>query len=150
MLVAKMGAEARCNDFGWAHYGAEQPCSECLCNRSDRPFTDLSAGAAWRQTEGMAWEACKARARVPLHPLVASHYCCSRYMFYLDLMHAMDCKGVAASVWGSILAALVSDPGMGRHQQVRLHQINMFMKAWCNDHPGVCKLPKLRMKSCFP
>ena len=69
MLVAKMDEEARCNDFGWARDGAEQPCSERLCNRSDRPFADLSAGAAWRQTEGMAWEACKARARVPLHPL---------------------------------------------------------------------------------
>ena len=74
LLVAKMDEEARCNDFGWAHYGAEQPCSERLCNRNDRPFTDLSAGAAWRETEGMAWEACKARARVPLHPLVDSHY----------------------------------------------------------------------------
>ena len=84
---------------------------------------------------------------VPLHPLVASRYGCSRSMFYLDLMHVMDCKGVAASVWGSILAALVSDPGMGRNQQVRLHHINMFMKAWYNDHPGVCKLPKLRMKT---
>jgi hypothetical protein len=70
-------------------------------------------------------------------------------MFYLDLMHVMDCKGVTVSVWGSILAALVSDPGMGRNQQVRLHQINMFMKAWYSDRPGVCKLPKLRMTKVF-
>ena len=70
-------------------------------------------------------------------------------MIYLDIMHVMDCKGVTASVWGSILAALVSDPGMGKHQQVRLHQINMFMKAWYSDHPGVCKLPNLRMNNVF-
>ena len=107
LLVAKMDEEARCNEFGRAHYSADMPCSECLCDRNDRPFTDLSAGAAWRETERLPWEACKARARVPWHPLVVSHFCCSRYTFFLDLMHVMDCKGVAASVWGECAGSLV-------------------------------------------
>ena len=70
LMVAKADEEARCNVFGLPHFGAEECCSECLCNKqlAGRPFTDLSAQAAWRPTEAMPFEFWQERIRQPPHP----------------------------------------------------------------------------------
>ena len=47
-----------------------------------------------------------------------------RWFFYADLMHMMDCKGVAAIVFGSILARLSRDLALGSNIGVRLNLIN--------------------------
>ena len=49
------------------------------------------------------------------------------HLLSLDLMHVADYKGVTSSVWGSVLAALVSDAALGRSQQARLLRVNEFM-----------------------
>ena len=83
LLIAKADEEARCNVFGLPHWGSDDCCPECLCNRSleSRPYTDLRGAAAWRATEDMPFEMFRARLRQPPHPLAASGYCCSRWCF---------------------------------------------------------------------
>ena len=82
LLIAKADEQARCDEFGLSHYNGDEPCSECMCNRTTRPFTDLREGAAWRQSESMPFQCYSARLREPLHPLARSHYFCSRWFFF--------------------------------------------------------------------
>jgi hypothetical protein len=39
LLIAKADEQARCEEFGLSHYNGEEPCSECMCNRTTRPST---------------------------------------------------------------------------------------------------------------
>ena len=42
LLFAKADEDCRSNDWGLPHYSAkDEVCSECLANRSTRPYTDL-------------------------------------------------------------------------------------------------------------
>lgn len=150
LIFCKGDEEVRCNTFGAAHYNArEEPCSECLANRDegDKPFTDLREHAAWRPSENMGFEAYKARFRLPHHPVVASTFFCHRYFFMLDLMHLVDCGGVAALVFGSALMYLVRDARLGPNQDVRLAAINAARDAFYSTRPGLHKLPKIFLKS---
>eukprot|EP00959_Pyramimonas_sp_CCMP1952_P181766 3800325-Pyramimonas_sp.AAC.1 len=70
----------------------------------------------------------RARARAPLHPLLASQYF-HRFFIILDMMHLVDCKGLAAIVYGSLLHALVRHPGLGNNQSLRLLRINELKDA---------------------
>ena len=121
LMVAKADEETRSNTFGLASYSANEPCSECLANRTNRPFTNLSDGAEWRPTEDMTVAMYKVRVigSPPVHPLASSHYFCSRYFFFLDLMHLCDCKGFTSEVAGSILSLLIrSAASVGRCQML--------------------------------
>ena len=52
LLFGKADEEVRVNTWGLPSYNApNEVCSECLANRTTRPFTDLSAAAAWRPTQ---------------------------------------------------------------------------------------------------
>ena len=80
LLLTKSDEEVRSNEFGLAHFNNPRgPCSDCCGDDSTRPWTDLSGPANWRATEEMTLEFWASRIRSPLHPLVASHYCCSRF-----------------------------------------------------------------------
>ena len=104
LLVAKADEEVRCNEWGLPHYGAEENCSDCLCNRGSRPFTDLRVSAAWRPTEAMDYDGWVARVRRPLHPLVESDVVCDRWSIFMELMHLTDCNGVPSIVYGGCWA----------------------------------------------
>ena len=91
----------------------------------------------------MPWETYKARPRTPLHPLVASRFF-TRWFFFLDIMHMMDCKGVASIVFGSLLLWLSRSPNLGPNILDRMKAINKFMKDWYAAHPGHHRLPKLK------
>ena len=55
---------------GLSHFAAkDETCSECLANRTTRPYTDLQRDAKWRPTQDMPLVTYKARIRIPLHPL---------------------------------------------------------------------------------
>ena len=69
LLIATADEEARCNEFGLPHYGSDEPCSECMANRTTRPYTDLRAEAAWRPSESMTFQCYVARVREPLFTL---------------------------------------------------------------------------------
>ena len=144
LLFAKSDEETRCLEFGFPSYTGPEPCSECLANRGERPYTDLRPSAAWRATERMPLEYYLARPKEPLHPLARSRYFTDRWFFYLDIMHLMDCRGVAGIVYGSLLALLLRLPALGGTRAERLDTVNAFMVAWYNAHPGTHRLPALR------
>ena len=147
LLIAKADEEARCNTFGLPHYGAAQPCPECLADRAvggrGMPFTDLRAEAAWRASESMSFATYRSRIRQPLHPLAASPYCCSKFFFFPDLMHLMDCHGVAGIFMGSAIATLMTKPALGANKRLRLKAINDHRAAWYRANPTTSKLPAL-------
>lgn len=143
LVYAKADEQQRCDEWGLVHYnGPDEVCPDCLANRSSRPFTDCQETAAWRPTEAMSSGQYLARMRVPSHPLVASSFAW-RMFFYLDVMHVMDCKGVAALIFGGVLASLVRRPSLGRSQVERLGAIQRFMREWYDDNPGTQRLPKI-------
>ena len=145
LVYAKADEQQRCDEWGLVHYNdPDEVCPECRANRSSRPFTDCQATAAWRPTEAMSVVEYRARMRTPHHPLVASSFLW-RMFFYLDYMHVMDCKGVAALIFGGVLASLTRRPSLGRSQVERLGRIQRFMRKWYDDHPGTHRLPKITL-----
>eukprot|EP00959_Pyramimonas_sp_CCMP1952_P177472 3709781-Pyramimonas_sp.AAC.1 len=143
LMFAKADEECRCNDWGLVHFSsADEVCPECLANRSNRPCTDLQRSAKWRPTEAMPFESFKARLRVPLHPL-AKCGSMSRFLFYPDLMHMMDCNGVASIVFGSVLVRLTGEPHLGNNIAQRLDVINDQLSEWYRRRPGSRRLPRL-------
>ena len=49
----------------------------------------------------------QALLRTPLHPL-AQCSAMTRFLFYPDLMHLMDCKGVSSFVFVAVVATLIA------------------------------------------
>ena len=74
-LFAKADEEQRSLKWGLPSYNdIHEICSECMCNRSNRPYTDLSRNARWRPTESMTKQCYRARICDPKHPLATSLY----------------------------------------------------------------------------
>ena len=93
LMTMRADEEARCNNFGFPHWGArEHVCPDCLADRAGMAYTNLMPDALWRNSEAMSLADFKARSSLPAHPLIASHYF-TRHLFLMDLMHCMDCKG---------------------------------------------------------
>ena len=67
LLFSKGDLEVRAVAWGLPSYNGEEPCTECRANRSDKPFTDLSATALWRPSSGLTLAQYVGRAREPLH-----------------------------------------------------------------------------------
>ena len=113
LLIAKADAEQRTVGWGLTSYGAsDEVCPKLLANRTARPFSDLLASAAWRASEPLPEVTYLARIREPWHPLWRSPFA-ARWFAMPDLMHMMDCKGVSATVFGSLLHFLLRDPAFG-------------------------------------
>ena len=127
-LCGRVDEEVRSNDYGAASSSTKNPCSECNCDRSGVPFTDLRASARWRPTEIRSLPEYKAKMRGG-HPLVESHYF-TRFMFPLDTMHQLECRGVANLVYCSTVTRLVvtDDDELGPNQQARLDRINALLE----------------------
>ena len=87
--------------------------------------------------------------RQPLHPVAASGYFCSRWFFFLDLMHLMDCKGVTAIVAGGVLGVLVRHRGLAPNKFVRLQTINAHKEEWHGARPRPHRLPTTNMEKQF-
>lgn len=147
LLAAKGDLETRSNSWGMASYNAaHEMCSECQANRSNKPFTDLSPGAAWRQTLARNNDDFMARM-THRHPLFTSPFA-DRNLAVLDLMHIADCNGVANLVGGSILRDLVErDTRLGATQQARLAALNSQLKRFYEERPGYHRIPPLRLQN---
>ena len=145
LLFSKGDEECHCNTWGLTHWqNAVDCCSECLANRTSRPFTDLRGVAAWRGSEEMPTEHYLARVRQPLHPIMASPFF-TRWCCFPDLMHMMDCKGVTATVLGGLLHYLLTNVLLGSNRDIRLATINAKMKEWYDAHPGSHRIPRILM-----
>ena len=86
----------------------------------------------------------RARIATPRHPLAD----CKLYwrsLFFLDVMHILDCKGVAATIYGSLLSTLVRDSRLGPSQQARLRAVNAKLVAFYGRRPGAHRLPTLTL-----
>ena len=146
LLFAKGDMENRSVTWGLKSYNAAgEMCSECLANRSDRPFTDLRADAAWRLTRLTTPQYCE-RSRIPLHPLLACGFMW-RYFTPLDCMHVCDSNGVMSIVAGSVLRHVISDPALGPNQDSRLGILNSRLRSFYDSRPGVSKMPDIRVKN---
>ena len=88
LLFAKADEEQRSIKWGIPSYNDPMDvCSECLSNRSNRPFSDLSRTARWRPSEDMPVDCYIARIRDnPRHPLASS--CVFYTMFFSIGCHA--------------------------------------------------------------
>ena len=148
LLYCKSDEQERCDTFGLAHFSAvSEICSECLCNRSCRPYTDLRECASWRMTEEMDFETYALRHRRPAHPLASSAFFCHRGFFVLDLMHLVDCRGVAALTYGGALMYLLSDPRLGSDRADRLQLINDRRAEHYTRRPNVGALPTIHLSN---
>ena len=88
-----------------------------------------------------------ARMRLPHRPLVASSFFW-RMFFFLDYMHVMDCKGVAALIFGGVLASLIRRPSLGRSQVERLGRIQDSSTIRLSKAGGHSPGDSLRQAAC--
>ena len=143
LLFCKGDEQQRADEWGLVHYNAgDECCTECLADRTTRPFSDLQASAAWRSTTIGDLDTYLNRFRVPRHPLASSPFVW-RQFFILDLMHIVDCKGVAATIFGGLMATLVTRNSLGRTVAIRMATLQAFINNWYDSHPGLIKLPQL-------
>ena len=63
-------------------------------------------------------------------------------------MHMVDCKGVAAWVFGGVLHYLLREPSLGNNKQERLDAVNQGRLVWYGQHRKIIKLPRILMASC--
>ena len=148
VLFGKADLDCEANSWGCPHYNSHEMCSLCLANDSNRPFTDFSAGAAWRPSAAaMLNFAFMCRFRLPLHPLVASEYFDIDFM-RLDLMHVADLNGIVATVAGSMLIDCIRMPALGVNQQIRLDAVNANLFAYYARHPGCNRMPAIALSNC--
>jgi hypothetical protein len=146
-VYAKGDLECRANSWGLAHYNSEEVCTECRANRAAASFTDLGSEAAWRRTLVGSAADFRARARTPLHPLLACSFFW-RGFFPLDLMHVADCKGTIAIVAGSVIRPLVlGRADIGRTQEERLRVVNDRLRAFYTARPGYTRMAPLRLNN---
>ena len=69
----------------------------------------------------------------------------TRHIFPMDIMHHMDCKGVASIVFGSLLMYAIRDPQFGANQGSRIDRINAELRSWYDARPGSNRLPSIRI-----
>ena len=84
----------------------------------------------------MTHECYKARIRTPLHPLIASCFFW-RGLAYLDVMHIVDCRGVLAVMFGSIIEHVLRDRTKGANRPAEVGGTGGTDSEWvrCNQDP---------------
>ena len=108
---------------GQSYNSADEVCSWCLANRTDRPYTDNLASAAWRATEHFSNRDFLARidSRHPLANCIHVH----RHFVRADAIHIVDHNGLSCIVIGSVISRLVKyEPRLGRNQDAWLETLN--------------------------
>ena len=69
----------------------------------------------------------------------------TRHLLQMDVMHCMDCKGVAAIAYGSFLMYVVGDLRLGANQGERIDRFNTEMDTWYAARPGSNRLPAIKL-----
>ena len=65
-------------------------------------------------------------------------------MFFFELMHLADCKGVSSIAFGSAIQMLLRKNALGCTMGDRLKTINTYMKEWYATRPRYHRLPPIR------
>ena len=109
LLFDKGDGEAHHIGLGLPGYNSKyRVCGYCHADKDGLPWTDLRRCSLWRSIQLSNIQflaACR-----PGHPLVHSRFW-NRFCPRLDIMHAMDCKGLTAIVAGSVFDKLVRYEG---------------------------------------
>ena len=136
MIFGCADMEQLCLPWGLPGYHEDEPCFECDCNRSDKPYTSLVRVSRLRRLGLLPmFSETTFRSRCnSVHPLVHSIYFNSQFP-KLDLMHVIDHRGKAGCVAASVLIDLVRrENRLGRIQADRLAKINELLKEWNRNH----------------
>jgi hypothetical protein len=145
-LFGKHDSEQLVNGWGGVHYNAAKcVCNYCFADRTERPWTDMLLTASWRKGTQLAKDVMQQRCRKPLHPLFQSNFF-TRSFFRVDLMHAVDCKGLGAILVGSTLVRLVqSCHQLGTNQELRMDAINRRKRKYYQDYGVEYTMPDLKL-----
>ena len=150
LLFGKADLEAAGNSWGLPNWMlSDTICPWCRANRSNLPLTDHRASALWRPTELMLTkvEFCGRMRQNPLHPLV-EHM--SKFFVRVDTMRTIDCKGVASSVFGSILVILVRhERRLGTNQDRRIEWLNRDRFAYYSRCHVSSRFPDITKNNLF-
>ena len=147
LLFAKGDEQVRADEWFLHHYNAaDECCPDCHANRSTVPFTDCRSVAAWRQAAPMSMDQYRDRMKRPLHRMTASRFFWHNF-YYPDYMHLLDCRGISAIIYGSILDTLLHRPSVGSNMAARLALLNHMKEQWYNQHPGFIRLPEFTRAS---
>jgi len=131
-LFGKVDMEAATVGWGFPSYNAVEMCGWCRANRTDKPFTNLLDNAEWRAHLVRTTAEIVARLTRPLHPLTQAKFF-NRFFVRIDIMHALDHRGVSSYVAAGVLYPLVkSEHGLGNTQEVRLRALNHRYSVWAS------------------
>ena len=157
-------AFVRCDDIDWGsillfgkadleqevHWGVpgyayvDEVCSDCLANRTDKPFTDLRDTAEWVPTQDFDHETFMDRTHGN-HPLVTSIYW-NRFFVRIDMMHVFDHKGITGIVCAGVLVDVVKNcTDLGRTIDERLQWVNAKLSDWNSRHVVSSRINNLKI-----
>ena len=94
----------------------------------------------------MSMDQYRDRMKRPLHRMTASRFFWHNF-YYPDYMHLLDCRGISAIIYGSILDTLLHRPSVGSNMAARLALLNHMKEQWYNQHPGFIRLPEFTRAS---
>lgn len=147
LLFEKGDMEVECRSWGLTAWdGADEMCSSCLANRTDKPYTDNKEDSKWRPTSPLLNMQFRERCK-HMHALTQSLYF-NRHFVRCDGMHVVDHNGLACIIHGSVLKLLVqSERQLGRTQDKRLDHINVLRGRWYESHIVSSRIPSLEMQN---
>ena len=95
--------EYACNDLGLAHFGSNEMCFFCGANKSDKSFSDVHDGAAWRDSIYTNAQILNCIRRL-LHPLAA-------HPISLCSLFALTCS-ICLTTMGSLRISWLTSCGL--------------------------------------
>jgi len=118
--------------FAFPAWNSDCICWQCKCNKSDTPFTDCSASAAWRQRRYQPFEFLTdlvARGIELCTLLTIPGFTLGCVV--LDWLHVVD-LGVGADVLGAFFWELITTPDLmpGNNKEQRLRSLWSTLLAW--------------------
>ena len=129
--------------WGVAGYSSvDKVCGSCHADRDGMPWSDLRPETLWRHVP-FSGAQFLAQCRYG-HPVTDSRYW-NKYFPRNDIMHSMDCKGLAAIVAGGVFHNLIRfEARLGANKAERLGKINEFMVIHYRNNPCSSHLVDLR------
>ena len=97
--------EMFCNTLGLSHFGSNEPCFFCPCNRSDLPWSEFRWAARWRRRHYD--DATFLRMVRPWRHGFWDWEGVSKRTIALDTMHLLDHHGVGSIILATLFAEAI-------------------------------------------